>query len=425
MAESLISRYELHDLSHSARRRAKHVWRHFREDRSFEEAASLGYTSLLAIVPLLAVIFGIASAFPVFSEWSIQLKLFLFANLMPAAGVQIEEYLNRFLSSAGSLTLPGTITLIFTALLLMLRIEIALNRIWRVDRKRSLTNRIVMYWAVLTLGPLLIGAAVAISLQNVFQPIHWQGWVIAMWDRVGVFVISWTVFTLLFVLVPNRKVRLRDALIGAFVSAVLFELAKVGFVTYVKNANFNALYGALATLPIFLFWLYLVWVVILLGASLAASLTTFDDTQRSPGEWIRKRDFQLLFRLVGHLRGAQKQGQKISDTELLLKEPKAGERQILELLHNLEQARIVTRDEAGDWLLSRDTADLTLGDLYDSGNYHLPVTRREAVPVETEWDAAFEKTIQRIQMEGLAGLECPLQKLYQSVAHGSMNESHS
>ena len=415
MAESVIRRQSLQDGLNRAKLLASHVWQNFREDRCFEEAASLSYTSLLAMVPLLAVIFGIVAAFPVFTEWSEQLKSFLFTNLMPAAGEQLEQYLTTFLSSASSLTLPGTITLILTALILMFRIEVTFNRIWRVDRKRSFINRVVMYWAVLTLGPMLTGAAVAISFQGVLAPLAWQGGLSALWDRVGVFVLSWMVFTLVFVLVPHRRVSFRDALVGACVSTVLFELAKLAFVAYVKNANYAAIYGALATLPIFLFWLYLVWVVILLGASLAASLTTFDEYQRGQREWSARRNLQLVFRLVGHLRQAQQQGLKLSDAELLLREPMAGERQLQNLLHDLENARIATRDEQGDWLLSRDTDDLSLADLYQGGNYHLPMVPPESIPLDSAWDHAFAKVMQRIHAEGMAPMDCSLRTLYQPL----------
>jgi membrane protein len=192
------------------KRLAWHVWKHFQEDRCLEEAASLSYTSLLAMVPLLAVIFGVIAAFPVFSEWSGQLQSFIFTNFVPAAGEQIEAYINTFLGSISSLTLPGTITLFVTALLLMVRIEVALNRIWRVTESRTLINRIVMYWAVLTLAPLLTGAAVALSAQKVFGALGLEGGMTPGWHRLGVFALTWAVFTVMFILVPNRRVRIRD-----------------------------------------------------------------------------------------------------------------------------------------------------------------------------------------------------------------------
>lgn len=265
------------------KRLANHVWKHFQEDRCLSEAASLSYTSLLAMVPLLAVIFGVVSAFPVFSQVSAKLQAFIFSNFIPAAGEQIESYLNTFLGSVGSLTLPGTIFLIITALLLMFRIEVAFNRIWRVERARALTNRIMMYWSVLTLGPILTGAAIALSAQKVLTTLGLEEGLAPGWNQLGIFFLSWMVFTMFFVLVPNRRVRFRDALAGAFLSTILFALAKLGFVAYVSNANYSVIYGALATVPIFLLWLYIVWAVVLFGASLAASLTTFSEKTSAEG----------------------------------------------------------------------------------------------------------------------------------------------
>ena len=396
------------------KRLAGHVWQHFKEDRCFEEAASLGFTSLLALVPLLAVIFGIVSAFPVFAQWSEQLKSFIFGNFLPSASEQVESYLNTFLDSASNLTLPGTVFLILTALLLMFRIEVAFNRIWRADRSRSLLNRIVMYWAVLTLGPMLIGAAIALSVQNIFAPLALEDTIDAHRHTGGIFLLSWMAFTLMFVLVPNKRIPVRDALFGALLSAVLFDLAKRGFVAYVSNANYAEIYGALATIPIFLMWLYLVWCVILFGASLAYSLATFGDSERARIVWPERLDFQLVFRLVGYLWLAQRNGEKLSDTRLLAQEPHSNERQLQHLLHQLQESRIVVQDEEGDWLLSRDLGDLTLSDLYCSGNYHLPILGQEPVPVESEWDRAFAESMLEIAQSGQSAMDRPLREMYRS-----------
>jgi membrane protein len=398
------------------KRLAWHVWKHFQEDRCLEEAASLSYTSLLAMVPLLAVIFGVIAAFPVFSEWSGQLQSFIFTNFVPAAGEQIEAYINTFLGSISSLTLPGTITLFVTALLLMVRIEVALNRIWRVTESRTLINRIVMYWAVLTLAPLLTGAAVALSAQKVFGALGLEGGMTPGWHRLGVFALTWAVFTVMFILVPNRRVRIRDAVIGAFLSAALFELAKAGFVAYVSNANYSVIYGALATVPIFLFWLYLVWNVVLFGASLAASLTTFRDQVRSEGNWPQKWEFLMVYRLIGHLWEAQRKGESQSTLQLLERESRVGELQIQRLLRGLQEAEIIAREQGAGWILSRDIEEFSFKDLYGSGNYHLPLSEPGDLPTDSEWDRSFVRSIGEIHANGLNVLDCPLRTMYRMKA---------
>jgi membrane protein len=394
------------------KRLARHVWKHFQEDRCLEEAASLSYTSLLALVPLLAVIFGIVSAFPVFGQVSNKLQSFIFSNFIPTAGEQIESYLNTFLESVGSLTLPGTVFLIITALLLMFRIEVALNRIWRVDRARTLTNRIVMYWSVLTLGPILIAAAIALSAQKVLSTLGLEEGLAPGVNHLGIFFLSWMVFTMFFVLVPNRRVQFRDALVGAFLSTVLFELAKLGFVAYVSNANYSVIYGALATVPIFLLWLYIVWTVILFGASLAASLTTFSEKISAEGDWPDKWTFQLSYRLVGHLWNAQRRGESLSRKDLMEREERASEHQILQLMQQLQKARIVTRNHEERWILARDIGEVTLGDLYHSGNHYLPLAEEDELPLDYPWDRSFIAALATVHDKGKSVLNQSLRDMY-------------
>jgi len=371
---------------------AAHVWRHFSEDRLFDEAASLSYTSLLSMVPLLAVVFGVASAFPVFQQWSEQLQSFVFTNFVPDSGDQIQSYLAGFLESVGKLTLTGTLVLIVTALFLMLRIERTFNLIWRVPTARSIRDRVIMYWAVLTLGPLALGAAIGLSAQPIFEQVAQGASTHSSWRSVGVFCLSWLAFSLMFLLVPNRRVRVSYAVVGAFLSAVLFGLAKKAFVAFVANASFNVIYGALASIPIFLFWLYLVWIVILLGASLAASLTTFNDRKVDWG-WPDKWEFLFAYRLVGHLWQAQAGGKSLSIEELLNLLEGSTETELASQLGLLFDAGLVTRSESGCWLLCRDLETVSLLDLYHAGEYYLPVGEELEIPSESEWDKAFFNSV--------------------------------
>ncbi len=379
------------------RRLAAHVWRHFSEDRLFDEAASLSYTSLLSMVPLLAVVFGVASIFPVFQQWSEQIKSFVFSNFVPELGDQIRFYLVVFLDSVGKLTLTGTLVLILTALLLMVRIEQTFNLIWRVPAPRRVGNRVIMYWAVLTLGPLALGAALALSAQPVFEQIAQGAASHSNWRAFGIFSLSWFTFTLMFWLVPNRRVHLTHAMVGAFLSALLFALAKKAFVAYVATASFNVIYGALASVPIFLFWLYLVWTVILLGASLAASLTTFNDRIVDWG-WPKKWRFLLAYRLVGQLWKAQLKGGALSVEACLELLEGVTEPALSEQLNLLLEAGYVNRTEDGDWSLCRDLDSVSLLNLYQAGKFYLPVGETLEIPSRSEWDAVFFRSISEREM---------------------------
>ena len=422
--EKTIAGFQLPAHGIRLRRFARHVWKHFQEDNCLSEAASLSYTSLLAMVPLMAVIFGVVAAFPVFNEYSEKLQAFILTNFLPATGEQIEPYLNTFLDSVTNLTLPGTVALIVTALLLMFRIEVAFNRIWRVAKPRTLINRIVMYWSVLTLGPILIAAAVALSAQKVFQTLGLDQGLAPAWNHLGIFFLTWMVFTMMFVLVPHRRVQFRDAVVGAFLSTALFELAKLGFVGYVSNANYNVIYGALATIPIFLFWLYIVWAVVLYGASLAASLTTYSERISMEGRWPGKWMFQLVYRLVGHLWKAQRKGGSLTSKELLELEERASERQVLSAIQHLLKARIVTRDNDERWMLTRDLDEVTLGALYHCGNYYLPLAEEDSLPVDGEWDRTFIASLAGLHDKGEEVLNCSLKAMYQGVGESLENQEN-
>jgi len=370
-----------------------HLWQHFREDRSLEAAGALSYTSLLALVPLMAVMFGVISAFPVFDRWADELEAYIFANFVPAAGDQVREYLQEFVGRTAGLTGAGTVFLIFTAILLMATIEKSLNRIWRVRAQRRLASRLVTYWAVLTLGPLLMGASLAMTSYLAALPLLapeavrgvLQGAVLSMTP----FFVALVSFALIFIIVPNRRVLWRHALAGALLSALLFEGAKGGFVWYVTNfPTYERLYGALATVPIFLVWIYVSWVVVLLGASVAAALTTFN-YHRADWVWPSRHELALAIRLLGHFWQAQRRGLALSNGELLRRESAASDVQLQRLLGYFHDAGLIHRDDDGDWLLSADLDEVRVAELYRSGSFILPVGELDDMPVDSHWDRAL------------------------------------
>ena len=179
---------------------------------------------------------------------------------------------------------------------------------------------------------------------------------------------------------------------------------------FVANASFNVIYGTLAAIPIFLFWLYLVWIVILLGASLAASLTTFKD-RRTDWGWPAKWEFLFVYRLVGYLWQAQARGKALSIEALLESLEGATETALARELGLLYDAGIVTRDEDGNWLLSRDLDSVSLLDLYRAGHYYLPVNEKLEIPSESEWDDVFFRSV----TAGVLNMEQSLKNMYSSA----------
>jgi membrane protein len=256
---------------------ALEVPRRLLEDRLTQTAGSLTYTTLLAIVPLVTVALSLATAFPVFEKAMGGLQDYVIENFLPDAGLNVlADQIDAFTARAGSLTAIGLGILGVTAVMLMLTIEDTLNRIFRVERKRPFVQRITMYWAVLSLGPLLIGLGLSMTSALVVSSFGMLNL-----DRVAEYVLrglpfllTWAALASLYILVPNRKVAVTDALVGSFLAGIVFELAKRGFAVYVSHfPTYTLIYGAFATLLIFLVWLYVSWLIVLAGATFTAMLT--------------------------------------------------------------------------------------------------------------------------------------------------------
>ena len=397
----------------------RHVWRHFQEDRCLDSAASLAYVSLLGLVPLLAIIFSTLDAFDVFSDVTLELRAFVFENFVPSFGQQVEAEIQKFIGEASGLTYVGAIALIVTSLLLMAKIEATLNRIWRVSAPRKPMNRFVIYWAVLTLGPLLIGASLGLSIYALDLPLLKQAGTdlgsSKVIIRVGIFLLTWGAFTSMFLLIPNRKVFWRDAATGALVSTVLFEIAKWVFGNYVTQSSaYATLYGALAVIPLFLVWIYVSWVVILLGASLSASLTTFV-YERADWRWPRKFEFQLLFRVLGHLWVAQKDGRIPTDEDLLARETAASDSQIQRQLQCLYDAGWIQRDENENWILVRDLAECSLEEFISHCRLSLPWLQLEDMPEEHEWDRQLKSALLALKDSAGDEFSLPIKQFYKSA----------
>lgn len=392
-----------------------HVWRRFLEDECLPSAGMLAYTTLLAIVPLTAVALAVVSAFPVFEQWSGVMQEFIFANFVPAAGEVVQEYVTQFADRATELTAAGVVFLVFIAVMLMWNVERTLNRIWRVTTPRRLVNRFMVYWSALSLGPLLIGASLAISSYLVSLPlISDAAATLGMRSRlihIAPFMASMAAFTLLYMMVPNRAVRPRNALAGGLLAALLFELAKRGFAFYVTNfPAYEQIYGTLATVPIFLIWVYVSWVVILLGASFAASLDTFQYLARA-GHLEREHDFVLFYRVTGHLWLAQQEGKTLSLAELARREPAAGDDRLALMLDKLRAGRLARGDEEGRWVLIRDVGSLTLLDLYQAGGFALPMPSDEPARADA-WNRALFGALSGLVEPAERHLGRPLNTLY-------------
>lgn len=251
--------------------------RRLREESLPQVAGSLTFTTVFALVPLLTIALAIFTTFPLFNTFRMSLEAYFVQSVMPKSiSSTILNYLTMFASKATRLSAVGAVALIVTSIAMMNLIERVFNRIWRVRGERSWTRRILVYWAIITLGPLLIGVSLTLSSQVFMATVDLFGRVPvlgAIIYTVASLALTTAGFTLLYLAVPNRDVDWQDAAWGGLVAGLAFELAKRGFAIFITQfPTYSKIYGALAALPLFLLWVYVSWVITLIGALLVAAL---------------------------------------------------------------------------------------------------------------------------------------------------------
>jgi len=284
----------------------------FREDRLALTAGSLTFTTIISLVPLLTVMLALFSAFPMFATLQLALQKYLLETLMPDTIVRpVIGAITQFSSRASRLGTVGLIALVVTALAMMLTIDRALNTIWRVRKRRRIAQRVAIYWAAVTLGPLIF----AISLSATSYATSASRGLLGDMPRGLAFAVATFDFVLeaftvaaLFRYVPNTVVHWRHALLGGVFVAFCIALGKRALTAYVGAVPTYALvYGAFATVPIFLIWIYLCWVIVLLGAVVAAYAPLVG---KPVSRWPDAAgiEFHLALLVLGELAAARRDG---------------------------------------------------------------------------------------------------------------------
>jgi len=251
--------------------------RRVREERLAQVAGSLTFTTLLSIVPLLAVSFALFTRFPVFKRFEKAIEDYLIQSLLPAEiSRTVLRNLSQFAENASGLTLLGSLFTLATALAMLLTVENVLNRIWRVKRGRPLLRRVAMYLLMLAIGPPVLGVSLWATSYALSASMGLIGTVPTSMQFVltlGPAALSTAALAALFYFVPNTPVRRRDALAGGLLAGIAFELGKRGFAAYVlKVPTYKTVYGTFAVFPVFLLWLYFSWLVTLTAALITANL---------------------------------------------------------------------------------------------------------------------------------------------------------
>ncbi len=310
----------------------------FREDRLGLSASSLTFTTIIALVPFFTVALALFTAFPIFGKLQANLQAWLVQSLVPdTIARQVLGYLTQFAGKASRLGVAGLAALLVSALALVLTIDRTLNGIWRVRRSRPLAQRVLVYWAVMTLGPLLLAVSLSITSYLVSASrglvSGLPGALAALLDVLE-FLLLAGALSALYHYVPNTPVRRRDALAGGFFAAVGIEIARRGLAWYIaKVPTYSAVYGTFATLPILLVWIYIAWLVVLFGAVLAAHLPSLltGAYRRGGHGW----QFQLALEVLHHLERVRSSARRGLSVEELSARMEVEALQLEPVLHTL------------------------------------------------------------------------------------------
>ena len=366
----------------------------FKEDHLGLTASSLTFTTIISIVPLFTVALAIFSVFPMFAKMQTGLQQLLVDSLIPDnIARQVLSYLGQFASKASKIGWVGAAAFLVSALMLILTIDGKLNEIWRVRTTRHLARRIIVYWTLLTLGPLLLAMSLSISSYVMSAS---KGWVSVLPDSLSAFlnVVEFTVLACsmaaMYRFVPNTQVRWTHALLGGTFVALGIELAKRGLAWYLATVpTISAVYGAFATAPILLIWIYVAWVIVLLGAVVAAYSPSLRSGIARRGDtpgW----DFQLAIEILQSLSKAEVDSKKGKNLQTISKELRVDDLQLespLETLMNLDwigQLDEVHSGQGGRYVLLADPAKTLLA----------PLSERLLLPNDNNTPMVLKKFLQ-------------------------------
>jgi yihY family protein len=387
------------------------VVRRFSEERVPQAAASMTFTTLLALVPVLTVMIAVASIFPVFDRWSDSFVSFVNQTIVPQGADMVFDYIDAFRDQANRLTAIGSVMLVVTSLMLIRTIDNAFNRIWRVNTQRPWMMQFLVYWALLTFGPLSLGVGISFMVGSVQDSVLSSGaqqWTDALKTAARLAfmtVLLWGLYRF----VPNRFVPARQAFVGALITAFCLETARFLFTWYMGNFDgYRSIYGAFAAVPFFLLWLNLLWTMLLGGAVLTSSLSYWQGEAFRRGFDSRGR-FDDVLKILLLLDAAQKEGRTLSVQEFR-RHINMGYDELGELLEKLARYGYIYSGRQG-WVLKTGADSIELSELFKLFVYRpLPVERDH---VNQAVDAVMTPCLQTLNMT-LAEFDAQAKKRQQS-----------
>lgn len=378
------------------------VLKRFGEDQCMRIAAALSYTTLLALVPLGAIAFAILRAFPVFDNIQDQIKSLLFENFMPESVEGAGAYFDQFISQTQGLTAIGTVALAVTAIMLLSTIETALNAIFHVKTQRPFVPRLLMFWAVLTVGPLLLGGSLSMGTYLLVVTSWVEGDVFSgfggLMTRLMPTVLAIFAFSVFYAIVPYKPVRVRDALIGGITAGLLFGVVRKLFALYITTfPAYQTIYGALSTLPIFLIWMYVSWAIVLIGAEVTASLSLWSQA-RAAQSFESLTPARQLETCLAALENLWRKSR--NEDDLNPGRNRARTDELGEALEVLRQKGFVGVSDGGEWLMVRDVETITISGLAH-GLGIAPNPDDLARPARRKWQGDLQQALKGTNGTGM------------------------
>ncbi len=378
-----------------------------------KSAGFLTYVTLFALVPFMTVTYSMFSAIPAFQGLGVELQDLIFANLVPETGEDVLAYLRTFSEQARKLTIVGVAFLVISAYFMLTNIEKNFNSIWGGMRGRSGLSKFLLYWALLTLGPLLLGAGLAMStylaslrlFMDEYRALGWLTWLLGF----SPWVLTTATFTLLFAAVPNCKVPLRHALIGGVVTALTFEILKVVFGLVVAMSSMTSIYGAFAIVPMFLLWVNISWMTILAGSVLVHTIGVYKVTLRDKGY----PDLVAALLVLWHFHKRADEGAGIKDYELF--QLGLSTNQWQRIIESLQRHRMIATTNQGNFVLCRNLHRVTVNQLV--ATLHLPALTPKAPGglSQVPWYASFSKRLEAIGEHSREQLDMTLAELFEQT----------
>ena len=391
------------------------VIRRFEADRCREQAGSLTYTTLFAVVPMLTVFLVIISSIKALEPARQQLQQLIYSNFLPKTTIAFDKAFNAFTDKSSNLTIIGILFLFVTTVMMLTSIETVFNRIWRVRETRGGIVGFMRYWTIISLGPILLGSAFVISsavasltvLSDNFVGYEVNGkfifWCISFALTVlGFFILNWTI--------PNRRVPIKAALIAGFFSAIVFELLKNLFGYIMSNfTSYEIVYGAFAAVPIFLLWIFLSWNIVLLGVEISYALTAFYS-----GKEQKRHPVIILLDLLELFYKKQLKGHAVSDEEALSVLGREEIGRWPSYVEMLEQQKLIRRTDNDDYVLVRNLDQVDFWSFYRQLPYPLP--QRQALGnlhPDDEWMEKLGPTLIETDDYLSAKLAIPLSTIFE------------